>query len=119
MVVQTLKPTNVNEQTWEDFKTLRKAKKAPITETAIELIEREAKKAGIDLETALATCCAMGWQGFRAEWYVRTCRTMPGMTYAEIDRQVRMERWEQMTGSIHPDRYSQGCLIVDVTNEVH
>lgn len=51
-----------------DFKKLRKAKKSPITETAVDGIKREAVKAGLSLENALKTCCERGWVGFKAEW---------------------------------------------------
>lgn len=65
------KPENVTEQTWKDFDAIRKAKKAPLTETALNRIQTEATKAGIDLETALQVCCERGWQGFKADWYAR------------------------------------------------
>lgn len=51
-----------------DFKRLRAGKKAPITETAMAGIRREAAKAGVSLESALRTCCERGWTGFKAEW---------------------------------------------------
>ncbi len=51
-----------------DFKELRKRKKAPITSTAISGIRREAEKAGLSLEIALRTCCERGWTGFNADW---------------------------------------------------
>lgn len=51
-----------------DFKTLRKSKRAPVTETAVNGIRREAAKAGLSLEGAMRICCEKGWQGFRAEW---------------------------------------------------
>ena len=64
------KPDDVqNEQTWNDFIRLRNAKHAPLTETALNGIRREAEKAGISLEAALQTCCERGWQGFKADWY--------------------------------------------------
>ena len=62
----------VTEQTKSDFKKLRIAKRAPITERAISAIRDEATKAGISLETALIECCARGWTGFKAEWYLKT-----------------------------------------------
>jgi hypothetical protein len=62
---------------WADFLEHRKAKRAPVTQSAIDLIAKEAKKAGVSLEEALQTCCAMGWQGFKAEWYDRRCRPSP------------------------------------------
>ena len=65
------KPESVSEQVWEDFSALRTRRRAPITETALRGIQREAEKAGISLEAALSTCCERGWQGFKAEWYRR------------------------------------------------
>ena len=63
------KPESVSEQVWEDFSALRTKRRAPITETALRGIQREAEKAGISLEAALSTCCERGWQGFKASWY--------------------------------------------------
>ena len=63
------KPESVSEQVWNDFTALRTKRRAPITETALKGIQREAGKAGITLEEALSTCCERGWQGFKAEWY--------------------------------------------------
>jgi hypothetical protein len=51
-----------------DFKALRAKKKAPITETAMRGIRREAEKAGLTLESALRICCERGWTGFNSEW---------------------------------------------------
>lgn len=65
------KPESVSEQVWEDFSALRTKRRAPITETALRGIQREAEKAGISLEAALSTCCERGWQGFKADWYKR------------------------------------------------
>lgn len=59
----------IGEQVIFDFLKLRKAKKAPLTETAIDGIKREAAKARITLEDALRTCIERGWQGFKADWY--------------------------------------------------
>lgn len=63
-----LPPEAVSESVWLDFVALRKAKKAVLTNTAINGIQREAKKAGISLEQALQMCCERGWIGFRADW---------------------------------------------------
>ena len=51
-----------------DFTAHRKAQRAPITQTALDAIRREAGKAGLSLEAALVMCCARGWRGFKAEW---------------------------------------------------
>ncbi len=60
---------DVEDQVIKDFSILRKQKKAPITESAVNGLRREAAIAGIDLQTALIACCQNGWQGFKAEWY--------------------------------------------------
>ena len=62
------RPEGVLESLWDDFLTLRKAKKAPLTASALKGIEREAKKAGMNIEEALYECCSRGWTGFKAEW---------------------------------------------------
>lgn len=58
----------VDEKIAADWITLRKQKKAAITETAVNGILLEAEKAGYSLETALRVCCERGWAGFKAEW---------------------------------------------------
>jgi len=61
-------PDGVSDSLWSDFKKLRTAKKAPITETALAGIQREANKAGIPMSDVLAMCCERGWSGFKADW---------------------------------------------------
>jgi hypothetical protein len=61
-------PDGVSQSVWDDFKTLRKAKKAPITQRAVDGIIAEANKAGWSLEQALTECVVRGWQSFKAEW---------------------------------------------------
>jgi hypothetical protein len=61
-------PVGVSQSVWDDFKILRKAKKAPITQRAIDGLIAEANKAGWTLEQALTECCVRGWQAFKAEW---------------------------------------------------
>ena len=61
-------PSGVTDSVWQDWVKLRKEKRAAVTQTAIDGIEREAKKAGVSLQTALETCCARGWTGFKADW---------------------------------------------------
>lgn len=63
------RPDDVDEQTWNDWMSLRKTRRAPATATALAGIRREASKAGLTLSDALAYCCERGWQGFNASWY--------------------------------------------------
>jgi hypothetical protein len=58
----------VSPQVAKDFKALRQKMRAPLTQTAVDGIKREAEKAGLSLESVLAMCCERGWRGFKAEW---------------------------------------------------
>lgn len=62
------RPEDVDERTWADYLALRRAKRAPLTRTALDGLRREAGKAGMPLGAVLELCCQRGWQGFKAEW---------------------------------------------------
>lgn len=62
------KPEGVSDQTWNDFLAHRKAKRAPVTETVLAGIKREAEIAGWSLEAALVETVSRGWQAFKAAW---------------------------------------------------
>lgn len=64
----TSKPADVNEQVWTDWLQLRKAKRAPVTQTVLDSARSEACKAGMTLEAFLREWCARGSQGLKAEW---------------------------------------------------
>lgn len=65
---------DISPQVATDFRALRNKLRAPITETAMAGIRREAGKAGMTLEAALSMCCERGWRGFKAEWVNPTGR---------------------------------------------
>jgi hypothetical protein len=65
------KPDGVDAQVWSDFLAVRKSKRAPLTETAMKAIEREAVKAGVTLAQAIETCAERGWQSFKADWLAK------------------------------------------------
>jgi hypothetical protein len=62
------KPDNVSERTWMDWQQLRRAKRAPVTETVLDGARAEAAKAGIELEGFLQAWCRRGSQGLEAAW---------------------------------------------------
>jgi hypothetical protein len=64
-------PEGVSDSVWQEFKSLRKAKKAPITQRAINKISEEANLAGWTLEKALEECIVRGWQAFKADWVAK------------------------------------------------
>jgi uncharacterized protein YdaU (DUF1376 family) len=61
-------PPDVDQQIWDDWKQLRKAKKAPVTETVVSSARQEASKANMSFSDFLTVWCARGSQGLQAEW---------------------------------------------------
>ena len=64
-------PPDVSQQVWDDWVTLRKTKKAPITKTVLDGAIAEAKKLGWTLEQFLIEWCNRSSQGLKAEWIVK------------------------------------------------
>ena len=59
---------NVEKKIAKDWLTIRKAKRAPLTETALDELKREAEKAGISPADAIFICAKKSWQNFNASW---------------------------------------------------
>lgn len=79
------KPAGVSDQVWNDFLKQRKALKAPLTETALKAIIKEADKAGWTLEAALTESSTRGWRSFKAEWVAKDGRRQPAQTFNDKD----------------------------------
>lgn len=75
------KPPQVDDDVWQAFQAIRKAKRSPITQIAMDGIEREAVKAGLSINDALKVCAERGWQGFKADWY----------SEASVNKQIALE----------------------------
>ena len=61
-------PPDVQDQVWQDWLSLRKSKKASVTETVVNGARQEADKLGWPLEKFLIEWCTRGSQGLKAEW---------------------------------------------------
>ena len=59
---------DVDPDTYRDFLAVRNAKRAPLTATALAGLRREAAKAGMSLQDAMAMCCERGWVSLRSAW---------------------------------------------------
>lgn len=66
--IAALAALGVSEQTASDWLSIRKAKRLPLTQTALDGVVAEAEKAGLSLEDVLKTCCNRGWASFEAKW---------------------------------------------------
>ena len=95
-------PQGVSEDVWRDFCQHRKSVRATVTQTALDGIDREAKKAGWSLEAALRECVVRGWRGFKAEW-VKDKQSDKVLSFAEKDELAKRKRWEEMTGRKWPE----------------
>lgn len=91
-------PGDVDAQVWTDWLALRKAKKAPVTETVIDGARREAAKAGMTFEAFLRVWCQRGSQGLQADWLKPHERAGP--TAGRLDRQL--ETAALLTGRRRP-----------------
>ena len=94
-------PEGISLQVWNDYLAVRKAKRSPLTATALTAIEKEAGKAGWSLEKALSECVSRGWVGFKAEWVDKLSN--PKLSFAERDELLKRKRWEEMTGREFPE----------------
>jgi uncharacterized protein YdaU (DUF1376 family) len=101
------KPDDVDQQTWADWLSLRKAKKAPVTETVVNGARDESGKAGMTLDAFLQVWCLRGSQGLQADWLkpheLQTASRVQPMSFAQQDAAEKRQRWEQMTGRKWPD----------------
>ena len=89
------RPDSVSETVWQDFQAIRKAKRAPLTDTALAGMEREAAIAGLSLEDAIRFCCEAGWQAFNSGWYAERQAKLPQkiipLPAANLNRQEALE----------------------------
>lgn len=106
------RPADVAEPVWQDFQRLRAQKRAPLTDTALAGLRREADKAGIPLEAALAYCCEHGWQGFNAGWYAE--RTGKAVPHRAAPRQPT-SRHEAAARAIYGASENTGVIDVEAT----
>ena len=92
---QIYTPDGVSDSVFKDFKKLRDKQKAPITETAIKGLKREAVKANMTLEQVMQLCCERGWRGFKAEWAetakATVAKELPLATPEQIEHAYKVE----------------------------
>lgn len=96
-----LQEHGVSESVAGDWLTLRKAKKAGATKTAIDGIVKEAQKAGISFHEALTICCHRGWASFNSSWDWSGGRSAAGQAPAATEtnyQRTMRERVEELTG---------------------
>lgn len=78
-------PLNMAPELVDEVKAIRKAKKAPITQLVINILGKqfaECRAAGATDEQIIEEWALRGWQGFKADWFLRDFKS-PGQGIAQ------------------------------------
>lgn len=89
------RPESVDPQVWEDWLTLRKTKRAPVTKTTLSEAIKEADKAEMDIDSFLRIWCRRGSQGLEASW-LKNDEKRPSenkQTALEARNKSAMDQW--------------------------
>ena len=84
----------VDAQVAADWLAVRKAKRAALTQTALDGMVDEAHRAGISVAEAVRICAVRGWQGFKASWDWRDDKPQ-GRTFEHRGGQPALSAGEQ------------------------
>ena len=101
------RPDDVDPQVWDDWLTTRRAKRLPLTQTALNSVRREAASAGLTFQAAVTFAVEQGWAAFRAEWYRNATRkgdsTKTNARY--LTAQERYEERMRKAGEMSDEEY--------------
>ena len=81
-------PEGVDFSVWNDYLKLRRAKKLPMTATALKGIQREADKAKKTLNETIIICVENSWAGFKAEWLEKEKEKKQDKTWMFSDKGI-------------------------------
>ena len=68
VATKVARPESVSAQVWEDWLSIRRAKKLPLTDTAWTQILAEIEKSGHSVDVVIKECCLRGWAAFKVAW---------------------------------------------------
>jgi len=71
------KPDGVSDQLWSDLKVVWKAKRKPITETAIIKIEKVSHETGMTVPAVIQMIVESNWQGVESDWVRNKLKSFP------------------------------------------
>ncbi|WP_145526088.1 hypothetical protein [Yersinia rohdei] len=102
-------PMAVSTDIWDDYLQHRKAKRAPITQTVVNMLAKELSKAaaaGWSADDALSEAMAAGWQGFKFEWLQN--RSRPQSQYVGNSGMSRQDALEARNAQVADDFVNGG-----------
>ena len=68
VATKVARPKSVDQQVWDDWLAIRRAKKLPLTETAWKQLMEEIDKSGFSVDVVIKECCLRGWGAFKVAW---------------------------------------------------
>ncbi|EKN4181127.1 hypothetical protein [Yersinia ruckeri] len=102
-------PMAVSSEIWDDYLKHRKAKRAPMTQTVVNMLGKELSKAaaaGWSVDDALSEAMAAGWQGLKFEWLQN--RSRPQNQCAGNTSMSRQEALEAHNARVADDFVNDG-----------
>lgn len=106
-------PDDVSTQVWDDWRQLRKTKKAPVTKTVLDGARGQAAIAGMTLENFLIVWCRRGSQGLEAAWLKpdeRGCVQSSGETAYQRSMRERIEEVSPDIARKRPGEKAQSAV---------
>ena len=101
----------VEEELTDDFLTLRKAKKAPVTATALKLIIVQADKASYTLTEAIEMIIDRNWIGFRSDWLENKFKPINNANFTNVGN-MQAETKMQRNARISEEAYQANLNIL-------
>jgi hypothetical protein len=109
--VSLLTALEVGEQVANDWLAIRKQKRLPFTQTALEGLIAETEKAGLSLHNALLICCNRGWGSFEAAWLDKP-QSRQSVPYES--KQDKVKSWADRVTGNHHDKRTPPADFIDV-----
>lgn len=92
------KPYGVSDQLWSDLKSAWKAKRKPVTETAISKIAKVSHETGASIADVIFMIVDGNWQGVESEWVRNKLKSSPrAQQSSPAEGQKRIHNGEQQT----------------------
>ena len=118
-------PSEPSEQVWADYVQMRKAKRAPITQTVLNALGKELAKAkglGFTVDECLAQACLKNWQGFNAHWMLNAQNGYPAPkaqaaqhSHQRHDKpKSQAEQLDELTNAVMQNRVAAANAELDV-----
>lgn len=108
---EELEAAGVNPRHAKEWLAIRKAKTLPLTRTAYEQTQEEAKKAGLELAEVVRICCGMSWAGFKASWMDKVAPEVKPLPMREQAKDWIAEQ-EQRMADMTPEQLAANARAV-------